>query len=235
MLETNTQQMFSVISKNVNLKLETLHKNTKCILCGGKAIKGILSDKASTSLIKNPNYVNNSDSKYICEACYCFTLMETWNQYVKNSGMKLKSGAKISWRTYSHIFTGQNHFCPDRKQMKDFILGEKEIPFSVVFTTTGKKQLIHLARINYSLDYYYIQLDEKTVLINQILFNEIYACFNAILIFGFSKTEIISGKYRKKISLNIDVFIFLEKKMSLYREIYSDILKIIVLFSMEKT
>lgn len=169
-----------------------------CWLCGGPTHgAGWHWRDAIAETFTNPNLAAVPQSTTVCQACAAFASKQSWEHYVRlYPDRSLKTGHAMGWRNYSHVFARPNiHACPFRGGWKPWLLNPPDPPFLFAVSTSGQKHTIFRAAISYSRDHYAVQFEETRILVDRAAFAECLDAFETLYQAGFSKAEIVTGRY----------------------------------------
>lgn len=115
---------------------------------------------------------------------------------VSASGNK---GKPATYPALSHV--------PKRVEVREWLLDPPEPPFTIAIAESGQKHILFLAQEGYSQDAFPVQFEMDCLQINRKQFAALLAHYEALLLVGFSKTEIDSGGYRAdRVIANINIW-----------------------------
>lgn len=111
----------------------------------------------------NVDIVCYPGSKYICEECYYF--------FNSNSEIIMIDGEKRIGppRLYSWIITNDKKIAATKKHIKelrDIVLNPPELPFRIILSDSGKKNLVFRAKLARIKNNYPVQFEEEIVYVN---------------------------------------------------------------------
>lgn len=168
-----------------------------CWLCGG-ATDGVgwPQKTAFAPTFTNFNLAVVPSSQSVCQACVAMAQNETWNLYLAaHPELGLKSGKRMGWRYYSHLFTPNSHESPSRERWRELLLDPPEPPFIMCMSESGQKQLIFRCQIAHSRDEFPVQVEEDSIVLNRSAFSGVLEAFERLYHLGMSKDSIVTGHY----------------------------------------
>lgn len=179
-------------------------QDENCWLCGGRT-NGIgwhLKDIVG-SAFTNGNEAKRVDSETICQQCSALMKKEAWEPVCVKFGhspyFPVKDGKKpfmSNWMFSSHVFAKNIWFQPARSEVRDHILNPPESPFVMSFAAVGKKHVLYASCVNHSRDVFFVNLDEKKILVDREKYIEVLERFEQAYT-DFSKESILTGNYNQ--------------------------------------
>lgn len=149
----------------------------------------------STSTIVNK--VKAPRSVTVCQSCA--VVFRGWKRYCeRRPDLGLTAKHPISWNSYPHAIWQGTHLVPRGETWRDLLLDPPEPPFLFVIPTSGKKDIIFLASVATSRDRYPVQVEEDTLWIDREGFAECLAAAEALLLLGFSREQVETGRYHQE-------------------------------------
>lgn len=195
--------------------------DSACWLCGGPTDGvGWWRDQAIKPTFTNANLARVPASRTMCQACVALTEKATWDRYVAEHPEEgLKVGFSMSWRSYSHLFTQTFHRSPNRAGWRDWLLAPPDPPFVCGITETGQKHVLFRGAVSYDRDRYLVQCEEDTLEVDRAVFASCLAAFEALYRLGFSKDQILSGRYAQVqiLKVGLGVWKTAEETLAPYR------------------
>jgi hypothetical protein len=190
-----------------HLKIDDTRSDiAKCAICGFEtdrnlSLSGVLSENF------NDYQKLRHDSERICVFCKACLCGDSWN------------GKAI--RNFSFIATENELVAIKRSDLARSTFSVSVKPFVFCVTFTGKKHIFFNAIINESLDKYVIATEKGNIAISQDEHLPVYTACQALYDAGFSKSEILTGNYRKWSKIGeCDDFWILEDQIMLYRNTF---------------
>jgi len=86
---------------------------------------------------------------------------------------------------------------PTRKQMREWLINPPEPPFEIVIAESGQKHILPFSESAMNRDYFRVIFESFEMYIDRPLFVKTITAFEDLMRLGFSKTEIVTGKYQK--------------------------------------
>ncbi len=172
--------------------------DARCWLCGGPTGGvGWPWKTAVAETFTNHTLAACPTSQTICQPCAAFASKDAWEAYAaRRPELGLKTGHAMSWRCYSHLFASPDrHECPTRRRWRDILLDPPEPPFLAVVATSGQKHLIFRGRIAENRDAFPVQVEERILWLEREEFVACLAAFEQLYNLGFSKDDILTGRY----------------------------------------
>lgn len=83
-----------------------------------------------------------------------------------------------------------------RAEIREWLVNPPEPPFTMAIAESGKKHILYLAQESCSRDYFPVQFETDSLLIDRGEFIDLLNAFESLMALEFSKTEINSGQYR---------------------------------------
>jgi len=176
--------------------------DAQCWLCGSETHGiGWPRSVAISETFTVPTLAAVPDSQTVCWQCAAMAHSETWAAYARRHPERgIKAGGDhrdLNWFCYSHAFApslgGAEH--PRRERWRVLLVEPPEPPFLFSITTSGKKHHVFKGEVAYSRDCYPVQLDDERVFVHTGILADTFTAFEALYQAGFSKDEILSGKY----------------------------------------
>lgn len=163
-----------------------------CWLCGGETHgKGTPKKKTIKSTFTDHDLAKAPMSESICEAC-------TW------------ALSQRSLRNYSILATEEGLYHPSRPEMQKICLEPPKPPFVFALAVSGQKWLHFKAKINYSNTAFVVAFEETPVVVNPTQFAKMTEYIELLYNGGFTKDEILSGKYNSSKIITYSLVRFME-------------------------
>lgn len=168
-----------------------------CWLCGGPT-EGV---GWPWRLAISPTFTNHTLaaapwSQTVCQACVYMGSGEAWRAYCETRpDREWKAVPPLSWRSYSHVFWPGYHDCPKRGSWRALLLEPPEPPFLLVVAESGQKHIVYRAVVGRSREVFPVQVEEERVLVDRDEFRACVEAFEALLAMGFTRDEVVSGRY----------------------------------------
>lgn len=173
--------------------------DSRCWLCGGPT-HGIGWPRrvAFTELFTDAKLARVPSSDTACQPCVAMSRKDTWEAYVAaHPEMGLKTGQTMSWRNYGHAFWTNHHECPNRSRWRALLIDPPEPPFVFVIAESAQKHLVFRASIAYDREVFPAQVEDETIIIRRRQFADCLLAFERVYALGFSKDQIVSGRYHQ--------------------------------------
>jgi hypothetical protein len=107
---------------------------------------------------------------------------------------------------------------PKRTEAREWLINPPEPPFTIAIAESGQKHILFLAQEGYSRDCFPVQFEMDCLQIDRAQFIALLADYEALLLVGFSKTEIDSGEYRPdRIMANFEAWQRHDEPIAKYR------------------
>ena len=176
-----------------------------CWLCGGDTENlGWCSKDVIGSAFTDSNSAKAIHSQTVCYSCAALMKKEGWELACAKHNISPYFPVKddkppflSNWMFNSHVFSLQGWRTINRIQAREELLNPPKPPFIITLADSGKKHVIFRAKINQSINDYFVQLDENTVLINRELFAKTLEVFEQGYALGFSKDSMLTGNYNQ--------------------------------------
>lgn len=212
-------------------------QDAHCWLCGGEThgIGWHLKDIVGAAFT-NGNEARRVDSETICQQCAALMKKEAWEPACVKFGhspyFPVKDGKKpfmSSWMFSSHVFAKGFWAQPNRSEVRQHILNPPEPPFVMSFAAAGKKHVLYGSIVNLSRDKFFVNLDEKKILVERSRYKEVLSSFEAMYSDGFSKDSILTGNYSQAAVLSYGLFKWrkMESFFSKVRSEENDLLELV--------
>ena len=168
-----------------------------CWLCGGPTHNiGWQRRVAFTELFTDVKIARVPASNTACQPCVAMSRKDTWERYVAaHPEMGLKTGQTMSWRNYGHAFWSDHHECPTRARWRALLLDPPEPPFLFVIAESAQKHLIYRASVAYDREVFPVQVEDDTLHVDRSRLTNCIEAFERLYTLGFSKEQIVSGRY----------------------------------------
>lgn len=162
----------------------------KCNLCGADAHGGIPIKKLFSSNYMDWPLHKCPEATHVCKQCaFCIVMNPV---------------GRIALFRYPLVADDTLRLC-NRKQFREYLLDPPEPPFVMLFPTSQKKHLFSKAKVSYSRDAYFCNLEERVVSVTKDIVG-IVDDIEALRGAGFTKDNIASvripGNVIKKYSLD---------------------------------
>ncbi len=131
-----------------------------------------------------------------------------------------KSPRALNWLYTSHVFNSHGVYLqPDRPGWRAVLLEPPEPPFGAILAVNGKKHVIFRGCINHSRDRFFVQADERRILVDRELFRELLTVVERGYALGFSKSSMETGDYNQAavMKAGLSVWRELEAELSEWR------------------
>lgn len=179
--------------------------DAECWLCGGDTggqgwtIKGAIG-----GAFTDHNEAKAPHSQTVCTSCAALTSKDAWVFACEKHGhdpyFPVKDGKKpflANWMFSSHVFSLSSWLRPDRAGIREVLLSPPTPPFSITIAIVGKKHVIFRGAINHSRDRFFVQADERRILVDRSLFRELLTVVERGYALGFSKSSMETGDYNQ--------------------------------------
>lgn len=172
------------IKKEVDFAVPERNKNYDgsysgpCNLCGQETNGGIPIKNMFSSNYMDWALHKEPEATHICKACaFC---------------LGMNPAGRIALFRYPLVAEKTLHLC-NKKQFRDFILNPPESPFVMIFPTSQKKHLFSKAKVSYSQENYFCNLEEIVVPVNKKI-KLIVENIEALRGVGFRVADISAGR-----------------------------------------
>lgn len=217
-----TQTVYKELLNMPDYEPPRFGSDAQCWLCAGDTDgKGWLIKDAITSAFTDASLAACPKSQTMCQACVALMKKEAWQQACEKHGhtpfFPIKNGKKpamANWMFSSHVFSKDGWLRPERKEIAGILLNPPSAPFVIVLAEVGKKHTIFKSKVSYSRTQYFVNLDEKTILVDLNKFKELLALVENAYKY-FSKDSILTGNYNQAAVMAVG--------LSTWREIESQI------------
>jgi len=174
-----------------------------CFLCGEPMTHGIKLKKIFSNVFTDWNIAKCRGETHVCPAC-CFSILTTKGRY--------------GLRTFSNVANEERLWLPNRMEMREFLMHPPDPPFVINLAVSQKKHIAFKGEVNYSRDIFTVMYEEMPVLIDRKEFTRLLELVEHFL-YGFTKTEIITGDYNQKriLDFGIEAWEAFEERVKPYR------------------
>lgn len=172
-----------------------------CWLCGGNTYgRGTPKKKTIKPTFTDHPLARAPMSQSICEAC-------TW------------ALSERSLRNYSIFATIKGLYHPSRPEIQKICLSPPEPPFLLTIAVSGQKWLHFKTKINYNNTAFTVAFEDMLTTVIPIQFATMTKYIELLYNGGFTKDEILSGKYNSSriLAYNLIRFMEHEEKIRDYR------------------
>lgn len=175
----------------------------QCFLCGEPMTQGMKLKKVFSNVFTDWNTAKNPAGTHVCPAC-CFSILTTKERY--------------GLRTFSNVANEERLWLPNRVEMREFLLQPPDPPFVINMAVSQKKHIAFKGEVNYSRDIFTVMYEEMPVLIDRKEFTRLLELVEHLL-YGFTKTEIITGDYNQKriLDFGIEAWEAFDERVKPYR------------------
>ena len=186
-------------------KREKYGQDANCWLCGGEThgIGWHLKDIVGAAFT-NGNEAKRIDSETICQQCSALMKKEAWEPACVKFGhspyFPLKDGKQpfmSNWMFSSHVFSKNIWIQPARSEVREHILTPPEPPFVMSFADVGKKHVLYGSVVNHSIDKFFVNLDDKKIIVDRVKYTELLEVFERAYTDGLSKDSLLTGEYNQ--------------------------------------
>ena len=144
--------------------------NYHCYYCGALCDGIFLKKDFVKDTFTNRDIIKFPGSDYVCEGCVV-SLGAGYEemQMIDGTIKKRENDRGMQPRMYSWIITQSWKMAATKahvKQLRETILNPPEIPFVIVLSDSGQKQLIFRAPVALSRDYFPVMLEDFTIMVN---------------------------------------------------------------------
>lgn len=155
----------------------------ECNLCGEHTNGGTPIKKIFSSNYMDWAIHKNCEGTHICNACsFC---------------IGMNPNGRIALFRYPIVAEKTLHVC-SKRQLRDFILNPPEPPFVMILPTSQKKHLFAKARVSFSKENFFCNVEEITISVDKSITDVIMA-IEALRGVGIKRSEIESGKLSRGI------------------------------------
>lgn len=164
----------------------------KCTMCGEETSGGILVKKALGSTYMDWGIHKDPEATHLCRAC-AFCLL-----------MNAKEGRTALFR-FAFVASRKELKLCNRAEMRDMLVSPPDPPFVAIVPTSQKKHLIGKAKVSYSREDFFCNLEEITVPIKRAGFVDLINKIEALRGVGIVKTDIEAGRLSGVFIKNYDI------------------------------
>lgn len=161
-----------------------------CFLCGQPMEQGIKLKKVFSNVFTDWNQAKCPEETHVCPACSFCLLTNKKHRY--------------GIRTFSNVANQDRLWLPNRQELRTFMLDPPDPPFVMNLAVSQKKHIAFKGEVNYSKDVYSVMYEEMPVMIHRENFKKLIDLVEHFL-FGFTKTEVLTGKYNQKRILDFGI------------------------------
>lgn len=163
-----------------------------CWLCGGNTYgRGTPKKKTIKPTFTDHSLARAPMSQSICEAC-------TW------------ALSERSLRNYSILATAEGLYHPSREEIQKICLSPPKPPFLLTIAVSGQKWLHFKTKINYSNVTFTVAFEDMLVTVAPKQFEIMTKYIELLYNGGFTKDEILSGKYNSSRIVEYSLIRFME-------------------------
>lgn len=212
-------------------------QDADCWLCGGETEgKGWHLKDVIGAAFTDGNDAVSVESETVCNQCAALMKKEAWEpacvKFDHSPYFPVKDGKKpfmSSWMFSSHVFAKGLWFQPARSEVRNHLLNPPEPPFVMSFAAVGKKHVLFRSSIAQSRELFFVNLDEKNILVNRGRFKEFLELFEQAYTDGFSKESLLTGEYNQAAIMKYGIAKWreLESQLSAMRELDSDLFTLV--------
>lgn len=185
-----------------NKDMESHHGH--CFLCGQPMEQGIKIKKVFSNVFTDWNQAKCPTETHVCPSC-SFTILTNKKQ-------------RYGIRTFTNVANKDHLWITNRKELRTFMLDPPDPPFVMNLAVSQKKHIAFKGEANYSKEIYSVMYEEMPVLVNREKFKTLLELVENFL-YGFTKTEILTGKYNQKriLDFGIEEWESFEEQIEKYR------------------
>ena len=182
--------------------------NKLCCICAGDASSyGVpfRRDKAISDTFMRPDDMEWEASDAVCAACVFFTTPSTFHGCVERRLPNVKLWPQASWRSYSHLFADGTHRVMKPTDWRAFFMLPPPPPFVAVVSLTGKKNILHRARVAQNSVRFPVQLEEESTWVEAREVRESIGLVEEALAAGWSRDEVLAGACKQSTALQMGI------------------------------
>ena len=155
-----------------------------CNLCGEETYGGIPVKNMFSSNYMDWAIHKRPGATHICKACaFCIGMNPV---------------GRVALFRYPLVAEETLHIC-NRKQFREYLINPLEPPFVMILPTSQKKHLFAKSRVSYSKEYFFCNLEEMVIPVNENI-KKIIADIEALRGIGFTRDNILSARIPRTVT-----------------------------------